>query len=153
MPCAFDADLILSKPLMASLGSVSADNAPCTAPVWFLWEHDVCWMLGGKSNSSVRRLTENPRCSVEITDFDVERGILLHAGLRGHATVEPMDAQLFRRLLTKYLGPEPDWNPWFIENIAAIDDPDGRLIRLEPDSIFTNNVSYFRSGPDIIAPS
>ncbi len=82
--------------------------------------------------------------------FDNPGGVLLHLGLRGQAEVLAMDASLFRRLLCKYLGPDSAaWNPWFIENIAAIDDPGGRLIRLVPDSVFTNNVSYFRTGPDL----
>ena len=32
-------------------------------------------------------------------------------------------------------------------------DPDGRLIRLAPDSVFTNNVSYFLNGPDLSWPT
>jgi hypothetical protein len=37
-----------------------------------------------------------------------------------------MEPARFRRLLARYLGPEPDsWNPWFIQEIAAIDDPEG----------------------------
>ncbi len=61
-----------------------------------------------------------------------------------------MDRTRFRRLLAKYLGPDPDhWNPWFIDNIAQIDYPERRLFRLSQESIFTNNVSYFRSGPDL----
>ena len=65
------------------------------------------------------------------------------------ATVEPMDTDLFRRLLTRYLGAQDTWNPWFIENVAKIDAPEGRLIRLVPDSTFSNDVSYFRTGPDL----
>ena len=40
-----------------------------------------------------------------------------------------------------------------LEDLAArIDDPEGRLIRMAPDSFFTNNVSYFRTGPDLAWP-
>lgn len=67
--------------------------------------------------------------------------------------VQEMDPDRFRRLLAKYLGPDQStWNEWFLADIAMIDDPDGRLIRLVPDSIFTNNVSYFRTGPDLAWP-
>jgi hypothetical protein len=61
-----------------------------------------------------------------------------------------MDPALFRRLLARYLGPdEAAWNPWFIDTVAKIEDPSGRLIRLVPDSVFTNDVSFFRSGPSL----
>lgn len=54
------------------------------------------------------------------------------------------------RLLEKYLGPDrSQWNPWFIENVAQIDAPDGRLIRLVPGTRLTNNVSYFKTGPNL----
>ncbi|WP_430463341.1 hypothetical protein [Tabrizicola sp.] len=101
----------------------------------------------------MRRLQADPRCAVEIVHLDVEAGVLLHLGLRGKAQVLPMEPARFRRLLARYLGPDTGtWNPWFIREVAAIDDPDGRWIRLVPDSTFTNNVSYFRTGPDLAFP-
>ena len=64
--------------------------------------------------------------------------------------IEPMSRPRFERLLDKYLGPDrTQWNPWFIENVARIDAPDVRLIRLVPESVFTNNVSYFLTGPEV----
>jgi hypothetical protein len=147
MPQAFDPALLLDAPLMAILGTLSPDG-PRTAPVWFLWEDGALWMLGDDRSASVRRLSADPRCSVEITEFDAEAGVLRHLGLRGRAEVLPMDSVLFRRLLAKYLGPDPaTWNAWFIDTVARPDDPSGRLIRLVPDSVFTNDVSYFRTGP------
>jgi len=148
----FDPDLVLAMPLMANLATVS-DDGPRNAPVWFLWEDGALWMLGGADGSSVRRLEADPRCAVEIVHYDNAGGILAHLGLRGRASVGPMDPALFRRLLAKYLGPdEAAWNPWFVDTIARIDDPSGRLIRLDPASVFTNNVSYFRTGPDLAWP-
>ncbi|MFN3971115.1 MAG: hypothetical protein ACK4L4_07055 [Gemmobacter sp.] len=77
----------------------------------------------------------------------------MHLGFRGRTSVGPMDPPRFRRLLAKYLGPDPGArNPWFIDTVAAIDDPGGRLIRLVPDTTFTNNVSFFRTGPDLAWP-
>jgi hypothetical protein len=152
MPNPFDPEIVLGRPLMAILGTIAADGSPCTAPVWYHWEDGALFMLGDATGSNVARLTYDPRASVEITDYDNAAGRLLHLGLRGTATIQPMDPDLFRRVLTRYLGAQADWNSWFIDNIARINEPDGRLIRLEPDSIFTNNVSYFRSGPDLSAP-
>jgi general stress protein 26 len=132
---------------MAVLATVETGGAPRNAPVWFLWEDGALWMPGDAGGSSVRRLAADPRCAVEIVDYDNPAGILRHLGLRGRATVEALDAARFRRLLTRYLGPEDGWNPWFVANVARIDDPEGRMIRLVPDSIFTNDVSHFRTGP------
>lgn len=148
----FDPALVLDLPLMANLATLS-DDGPRNAPVWYLWEDAALWMLGNEASSSVRRLLRDARCAVEIVHYDNDRGVLAHLGLRGRATVEPMSASRFRRLLRKYLGPdEASWNPWFIGEVARIDDPRGRLIRLAADSVFTNNVSHFRSGPDFAWP-
>ncbi|SIS59495.1 Pyridoxamine 5'-phosphate oxidase [Roseivivax lentus] len=152
MARSFDPDALLSQPLMANLATMSPEG-PRNAPVWFLWEDGALWMPGARSGSSVHRLAQDPRCAVEIVHFDNAAGLLLHLGLRGRAAIRPMDAGRFRRLLAKYLGPEErDWNAWFIENIARIDDPEGRLIRLEPETVFTNNVSHFRTGPALAWP-
>lgn len=148
----FDPNDVLLRPLMANLSTVSEDGAPRNAPVWFLWEEGVMWLLGDEGASTVVRLSADPRCAVEVVDFDCRRGVLLHCGLRGSASIEPNDPVLFRRLLRKYLGPEEGWNGWFIDNIAKIESPTGRMIRLVPESIFTNNVSYFRTGPELAWP-
>ena len=150
---AFDPDLLLNRPLMAMLATVTSDGKPCIAPVWFAWEDNALWMLSNQDAHSISRIEERPDVSVEIVEFEAESGMLLHLGLRGRAEIRPMDEALFHRLLIRYLGPEDTWNPWFIENIARIQDPQGRLIRLEPESVFTNDSSYFRTGPDFASPS
>ena len=152
MARAFDPLDVLALPLMAALATLCPDG-PRNAPVWFLWEGDALFMLGSAGNGSVGRIAADARVAVEIVRFDNAGGILLHLGMRGRAQVLPMDPALFRRLLAKYLGPDrTTWNPWFIDTVAAIDDPDGRLIRLVPDTTFTNNVSYFRTGPALAWP-
>ncbi|MFD1341140.1 pyridoxamine 5'-phosphate oxidase family protein [Litorisediminicola beolgyonensis] len=143
----FDPHLLLTAPLMAVLSTVSETGAPRNAPVWYAWEEDALWMLSHDGASSLRRIAANAEVSVEILDYDNGAGRLRHLGLRGQAEIHPMDPPFFRRLLARYLGPEPTWNRWFIETVARIDDPDGRLIRLVPSSVFTNDVSHFRTGP------
>ena len=149
---AFPPDHLLTQPLMATLGTVDAEGCPRTAPVWYAWEAGALWIPSHAAASSARRIATRPDVSVEIVDFDRRAGRLLHLGLRGRAEIQAMDAGLFRRLLTRYLGPEEGWNPWFVSEVARIDDPDGRLIRLVPVSTFTNNVSHFRSGPEYAWP-
>ncbi|MGJ8603311.1 MAG: pyridoxamine 5'-phosphate oxidase family protein [Marivita sp.] len=147
MKTPFPPDDILQLPLMANLATLASDGSPRNAPVWFHWEDNALWMLGSKDNASTKRVSADPRVSVEIVQYDNAGGILRHLGYRGRATVEKMNPDLFRRLLNRYLGPEPTWNAWFIETVACIDDPDGRLIRLQPETTFTNDVSFFRTGP------
>ena len=148
MPTPFDPEEVLNLPLMANLATLAEDGAPRNAPVWFHWEDGALHMLSDATASSPRRIARDPRVAVEIVQYDNAGGILRHLGMRGRASVEPMDPALFRRLLARYLGPdEAAWNPWFIENVAKIEDPSGRLVRLVPDSIFTNDVSFFRTGP------
>ncbi|MBF9034135.1 pyridoxamine 5'-phosphate oxidase [Rhodobacterales bacterium HKCCE2091] len=148
----FDPAAVLALPLMANLATMSPDG-PRNAPVWFAWEDDTLWMLGGASGSSVRRIAADPRVAVEIVHYDNAGGVLAHLGFRGRAEIVPMDPDRFRRLLARYLDPDPArWNPWFVENVARIDDPAGRMIRLAPETTFTNNVSFFRTGPELAWP-
>ena len=64
--------------------------------------------------------------------------------------MEKSDPQRFRRFLGKHLGDDQlKWNKWFIKNIASIGDEDGRMVKLESESFFTYNVTYFRTGPDL----
>jgi hypothetical protein len=149
----FDPGVVLGRPLMATLATVSDEGAPRAAPVWFLWEDGALWMPGDAGTSSVLRLGRDARAAVEIVDFDLAAGRLLHLGLRGRAEIRPMEPDRFRRLLARYLGPdEAAWNAWFIREIARIDSPEGRLIRLVPKSVFTNNVSHFLTGPALAWP-
>ncbi len=153
MATEFDPLLVLERPLMAMLATVTAEGQPRNAPVWFAWENAALWMLSGRENSSARRIAANPNVAVEIVDYDNAAGVLRHLGMRGTARIEPMDTALFRRLLIRYLGPETQQNQWFIENVACIDDSQGRLIRLAPDTFFTNDVSFFRTGPALAKPT
>lgn len=148
----FDPNDILHLPLIANLATTCEDG-PRNAPVWFIWEERMLWMLGDARGSSVKRLHKDPRCAVEVVHYQNETGVLLHLGFRGHASIEPCCPDRFGRLLEKYLGNDrTQWNDWFIQTIARIDDPQGRMIRLRPESTFTNNVSYFRTGPDLAWP-
>jgi hypothetical protein len=140
-------------PLMANLATADEKGAPRNAPVWFLWEDGALWMPSTVGASSARRVARDPRVAVEIVHFDNTRGVLLHLGLRGRAAIVPLDPARFRRLLARYLGPEETaWNPWFMDNVARIGDPEGRFVRLAPESVFTNNVSHFRTGPALAWP-
>lgn len=148
----FDPQEILVLPIIANLATVSGEGAPCNAPSWFIWEDDAIWLLSSTGSSSVKRIENNPKCAIELVHFDIESGVMLHLGFRGEASIEPNSPSRFRRLLNRYLGDEKKWNAWFIENVAMIEGPNSLFISLKPDSIFANNVSFFKSGPDLAWP-
>ena len=154
MARAFDAERVLHLPLMAHLSTICPEG-PRGTPVWFLWEEGALWIPGDAASHFVQRIAADPRVSVDIVEYDNAAGVLLHLGLRGRAELVDQGVPArFRRLLARYLGPrEADWNAWFVDRVAQIDDPQTRMIRLVPDSLFTNDVSYFRTGPDLAAPS
>ena len=153
MARAFEAERVLRLPLMAHLSTICPEG-PRGTPVWFLWEEGVLWIPGDTGSHFVQRIEADPRVAVDIVEYDNAAGILQHVGLRGSAELGDTDVPArFGRVLAKYLGPDrTTWNAWFVERIARIDDPATRMIRLVPDSIFTNDVSYFRTGPDLAVP-
>lgn len=142
----FDIREVLEKPLMANLASLASEG-PRASPLWFLWEEEMLWLIGRRTDSFVRRLAADERCALAIVDFDAAAGILRHVGIRGTARLVPLDRGRLDRLLARYLGPDPDlWNRWFIANIA---DPLDVMIAVAPESITAKDVSYFRTGPDL----
>jgi hypothetical protein len=136
----FDVDDFLQKPLFAHLASGSAEGAR-ESPVWFLWEGTELWLIGNTTDSFPKRLREDPRCAVGIVDFDLPKGMLRHVGIRGVASIEPLDPERLHRLLKRYLGADrAAWNPQF--RAAVIDGLD-LMVRIRPQSIVARDQSYF----------
>lgn len=77
----FEFEVVLQKPLMAHLSTVEVDE-PRDSPVWFIWENDCVWIFGTSEDSFIRRLKEEPRCALGIVDFDLDKGVLRHIGIR-----------------------------------------------------------------------
>ena len=136
----FDVDDFLQKPLFAHLASGSAEGAR-ESPVWFLWEGTELWLIGNTTDSFPKRLREDPRCAVGIVDFDLPKGTLRHVGIRGVASIEPLDPERLYRLVKRYLGADrAAWNPEF--RAAVIDGLD-LMVRIRPQSIVARDQSYF----------
>ncbi|MBM3197576.1 MAG: pyridoxamine 5'-phosphate oxidase [Chlamydiae bacterium] len=142
----FEIEDVISKPLMAHLSTVE-DGAPRDSPVWFLWEDSCLWIFGSSKDSFVNRLQAEPKCAAGIVEYDLEKGILKHVGIRGTASVASCDKNRLMRFLAKYLGADEEkHNPWFIENVV---DPLDAMIRIDPESVVAKNVSYFKTGPNL----
>ena len=136
----FDIDEFLKKPLMAHL-STSSDGGPRHSPVWFLWEEGAVWLIGNERDSFPARIRQDGRCAIGIVEFDLERGLLQHVGMRGTAAVVPLEQERLHRLLRRYLGDdEAAWNPWFREHV--IDGLD-LMARFQPVTIVARDQSYF----------
>ncbi len=136
----FDPVRVLSKPLMAHLASVE-DGAPRSSPLWFLYEDGAIWLFGVSDDSFIRRLTAEPRCALSIVDFDLEKGVLLHVGVRGVATVTDVDHDRLKRFVGKYLGSNSEaWNEWFVQNIV---DSIDKMVEVKAKTTVTKDVSYW----------
>jgi hypothetical protein len=138
----FDVDGFLQQPLVAHLATASA-NGPRESPVWFLWEDQPMWLVGNERDSFPKRLQADPRCAIGVVDFDLQRGVLTHVGIRGVGTVLPLDRFRLHRLLRRYLGEnEAMWSPRFR---ASVIDRLTLTVRIEPTSVVARDQSYFAS--------
>jgi Pyridoxamine 5'-phosphate oxidase len=138
----FDIDAFLTRPLFAHLATVG-EEGPYETPVWFAWEDNALWLIASRGSSFPKRLQVDCRASIGIVDFDLQRGFLQHVGMRGTTQVVGMDPDRLRRLLVRYLGPEPQWNPWFKANVI---DHQDIMIRFDPLTVVARDQSYFRVG-------
>lgn len=136
----FDIDEFLVKPLFAHLATASADG-PRESPVWFLWEGGELWLIGNHEDSFPKRLRADPRCAVGIVDLDLGKGTLRHVGIRGVASIEPLDEERLYRLLKRYLG--ADKTEWNAEFRSVVIDGLDLMVRIRPESIVARDQSYF----------
>jgi hypothetical protein len=121
----FDPMVVLAEPLIAHLATGSTDG-PRDSPVWFHWEEEAIWLIATSRDSFPKRLRIEPRCAIGVVDFDIERGVLRHVGVRG------ADADA--------------WNAWLIDRVV---EPLDLMIRATPRSMVAKDVSFFRTGPDL----
>ena len=142
----FEIDVVLQKPLMAHLSTVEVDE-PRDSPVWFIWEDGCVWIFGMSKDSFVRRLKEEPKCALGIVDFNLDKGVLRHVGIRGISEVGSIDNDRLHRFVVKYLGDDKTkWNEWFVKNIV---DPLDVMVKIIPKSVVAKDVSFFKTGPDL----
>ncbi|WP_411954303.1 pyridoxamine 5'-phosphate oxidase family protein [Alkalibacillus sp. S2W] len=133
----FELEELLEKPLFAHLATVEND-LPKDTPCWFHWEDGHLWIIGTPSDTFPNRIKQHPKCAIGIIDFNPHTGLVLHAGFRGTATVEPFDEIIANKLLARYLGPnETDWPPRFRQI-----DRSSVLVKFKPDTVVVRDQSY-----------
>lgn len=80
-------------------------------------------------------------------DFDLDKGVLRHVGIRGTSQEGPIEHNRLYRFVSKYLGDDKEkWNEWFVKNIV---DPLDVMVQLTPKSIVANDGSFFKTGPEL----
>jgi hypothetical protein len=135
-------EAFLARPLFGHLATAAPEGAR-ESPVWYLWEDEAAWILGDSATDTFPdRVEKNSGCALGVVDFDAERGLVQHVGIRGTGTVEPFDRDLAERLLARYLGPDrTDWDPRFSGYVADPTDT-ALLVRIEPESVVARDQSY-----------
>ncbi len=99
----------------------------------------------GSAAEALRSLTieESPRFMRGV----LQKGVLLHVGIRGVATSQSVDQDRLERFVGKYLGANTkSWNDWFVQNIVA---PLDVMVVIETQSIVAKDVSFFKTGPNL----
>ena len=134
----FDLAEFLSRPLYAHLAHDSG-RGPRESPVWFHWDGQALWIIGG--TSFPENLRREPRCAIGIVDWNPASGLSQHVGLRGRAEMLAFDPAVARTILGKYFGSDEDrWDPRFREDIDG--ETGVPLIRFVPETVVMRDQSY-----------
>jgi hypothetical protein len=135
----FDLDEFLSRPLYAHLAH-NSDQGPRESPVWFHWDGQAVWIIGGTSFPA--NLKRDPRCALGIVDWEPATGLSHHVGMRGKAEVLPFDRAMAKAVFRRYFGPdEEDWDPRFA--YAANGEEAGlTMVRFTPETVVVRDQSY-----------
>ena len=132
-------DEFLEQPLFCFLATVTADGLPRISPLWYLWEDNQIWIIANKELTYTTRIKQTPNAALAIVDYDVHTGLVHHVGMRGEATLEPLDPAKVDRLLERYLGPNRDqWDNGFLD----LDPSKWALIRFDPKSVVARGQSF-----------
>jgi hypothetical protein len=135
----FDLEEFLSRPLYAHLAH-NSENGPRESPVWFHWDGQAIWIIGGSSFPA--NLKRDPRCALGIVDWNPATGLSHHVGLRGTAEVLPYDSAMTRTIFRRYFGPdEGDWDPRF-DYKATGEEADLTMVRFTPETVVIRDQSY-----------
>jgi Pyridoxamine 5'-phosphate oxidase len=134
----FDLDEFLSRPLFAHLAH-SSEHGPRESPVWFHWDGQAIWIIGGESFPE--NLKRDPRCAIGIVDWAPTTGLCQHVGLRGSAEVLPFDSAMAKTIFRRYFGPdEKDWDPRFGDVFSG--ELDLEMVRFTPETVVIRDQSY-----------
>ena len=134
----FELNEFLTRPLYAHLAH-SSEQGPRESPVWFHWDGQAIWIIGGESFP--KNLKRDPRCALGIVDFDLATGRSHHVGMRGVAEVLPYDVAMARTIFRRYFGlQEEDWDPRFDDVFSR--ESGLEMVRFVPETVVVRDQSY-----------
>jgi hypothetical protein len=134
----FEFDEFMSRPLFAHLAHSSA-HGPRNSPVWFHWDGQAIWIIGG--TSFPENLKRDARCALSVVDWNPTTGLLHHVGLRGRAEVLPFDAKIARTIFRRYFGPKEEcWDRRFDDVLGG--EVVSTMVRLVPETVVMRDRSY-----------
>jgi hypothetical protein len=134
----FELDEFLSRPLYAHLAH-NSDQGPRESPVWFHWDGQAVWIIGGTSFPA--NLKRDPRCAFGIVDWDPATGLSQHVGFRGRAEVLPFDRAMAKTIFHRYFGPdESEWDRRFDDVFTG--EHDLEMVRIIPETVVIRDQSY-----------
>jgi len=117
----------------------NAEGGPRESPVWFHWDGQAIWIIGGESFPA--NLKRDPRCALGIVDWDPPTGLSQHVGVRGRAEVLPFDRAMARTIFRRYFGPdESAWDDRFDD---VFNGGHGlEMVRIIPETVVMRDQSY-----------
>lgn len=125
--------------MFCHLATVSRTGDPRSSPLWYHWEDEALWIIADDERTYTTRIERHPAVAVSVVDFDPTTGRVVHVGMRGTASLEPLDDGIVRRKLTRYLGPDSDaWDPMF----HGLDPDRWHLIRVDPETVVARDQTY-----------
>jgi hypothetical protein len=134
----FELEEFLSRPLFAHLAH-NSDQGPRESPVWFHWDGQAVWIIGGTTFPA--NLRRDPRCALGIVDWDPATGLCQHVGLRGRAEVLPFDPALAKTIFRRYFGSEEaDWDRRFADVFTG--EHGLEMVRILPETVVMRDQSY-----------
>jgi nitroimidazol reductase NimA-like FMN-containing flavoprotein (pyridoxamine 5'-phosphate oxidase superfamily) len=132
-----DIDSFLARPLVAHVAAAG----PSVRPVWYLWEDGAFWWLTGGWSELPAILKADPRVAIVVDTCDIHTGEVLQVIADGDAEIYQLDPARARRKLRRYLGSDESRWPARFAN-GTFEDPDTRMIRLEPTELRARTLSY-----------
>jgi hypothetical protein len=134
----FELDEFLSRPLYAHLAH-NSEHGPRESPVWFHWDGQAIWIIGGTSFPS--NLKRDPRCALGIVDWNAATGLSQHVGFRGRAEVLPFDGAMAKTIFRRYFGPdESAWDRRFDDVFTG--EHGAEMVRIVPETVVIRDQSY-----------
>lgn len=110
MTYVFDIDEFLAQPLTAHI----ATNGPTVRPIWYLWEHDAFWILGGPRARLLDRVQADPAVALTVDVCDLGTGLVRQVIANGRAELVPFHVARRWRKRSRYLGvDESRWDQRF----------------------------------------